>query len=94
MNLAFDANQMSVALLWHGQFMDASRHWTGRGNGWQPPLGYSVVKFPTGVPFAIIGEANTPWPKTSDRAIDYQFVDIPTIRFVVRHLIIALVKSK
>jgi len=72
-NLAFDANQMGLALLWHGQFMDPSRHWVGRGNGWQPPLGYSVVKFPPGVPFAVIADAKTPWPKPADRAVGYQF---------------------
>lgn len=72
-NLAFDANQMRVALLWHGQFMDASRHWTGRGEGWQPPLGYSVVKFPEGPPFAVLAEAKVPWPKTQERSEGYQF---------------------
>lgn len=72
-NLAFDANQMCLALLWHGQFMDPSRHWTGRGNGFQPPLGYSVIHFPSGAPFAVIADFKTPWPKASDRAVDYQF---------------------
>jgi mono/diheme cytochrome c family protein len=72
-NLAFDANQMGLALLWHGQFMDPSRHWVGRGNGWQPPLGYSVVKFSSGVPFAAIKDEKTLWPKTAERAVGYQF---------------------
>ena len=72
-NLAFDANHLSLALLWHGQFMDASRHWTGRGEGFQPPLGYSVVKLAAGVPFAVLDDAKTPWPKTSARAVGCQF---------------------
>ncbi len=72
-NLAFDANQMCIDLLWHGQFMDASHHWTGRGEGSQPPLGYSVLKFTPGVPFAVLDDSQTPWPKTSARAVGYQF---------------------
>jgi len=72
-NLAFDANQMGLALVWHGQFMDPSRHWVGRGNGWQPPLGYSVVKFPPGVPFAAIEDVKELWPKPAERAVGYQF---------------------
>ena len=72
-NLAFDANQLCLALLWHGQFMDASRHSTGRGEGFQPPLGYSVVKFPSGAPFAVLDDPKMPWPKTSARAVGYQF---------------------
>lgn len=72
-NFAFDANQMRLALVWHGQFMDASRHWTGRGNGWEPPMGYSVVKFPEGMPFAVIDAPGTLWPKSKDRASGYQF---------------------
>jgi len=72
-NLAWDANQMCVDLLWHGQFMDASRHWTGRGEGFQPPLGYSVVKLPQGQPLAVLTSADMPWPKTTERAAGYQF---------------------
>jgi len=72
-NLAYDANQMSVALLWQGAFMDASRHWTGRGEGFEPPMGYSVVKFPSGAPFAVISDPNSPWPKAFGKEASYQF---------------------
>jgi len=72
-NFAFDANQMRLALVWHGQFMDASRHWTGRGNGWEPPMGYSVLKFPEGAPFALVDSPGTLWPKSKDRVSGYQF---------------------
>ena len=72
-NLAIDANQMCLALVWHGQFMDASRHWTGRGDGWQPPLGYSVVKFPAGAPFAVLVDEKSVWPRETGKAAGYQF---------------------
>ena len=36
-NLAFDANDLRLALIWQGAFIDASRHWSGRGGGFQSP---------------------------------------------------------
>src|SRR5206468_3261676 len=72
-NLAFDANQLCLALLWHGQFMDPSRHWTGRGGGFQPPLGYNIAAFPGGPPFGVLTDANAPWPNETGKAAGYQF---------------------
>jgi azurin len=46
-NIAWSAESMSLALLWRGAFMDASRHWNSRGSGREPPLGYDVIA-PTG----------------------------------------------
>ena len=45
-NLAFDANDLRLALIWQGAFIDASRHWTGRGDGFQRPLGDNVLPWP------------------------------------------------
>src|SRR5207237_1507830 len=39
LNLAFDANNVRLAMLWHGGFIDAARHWTARGAGVERPLG-------------------------------------------------------
>lgn len=50
LNLAFDAENLRIALLWHGRFMDASRHWTGRGQGFEPPLGDHVLALPEAAP--------------------------------------------
>ena len=47
-NLAFDANDLRLALIWQGAFIDASRHWTGRGDGFQAPLGDNVLTLPAG----------------------------------------------
>ncbi len=38
-NLAWDADRLSLSLLWKGAFIDASKHWVGRGPGNQGPLG-------------------------------------------------------
>lgn len=61
-NLAWDANQMRLALVWHGGFVDAAKHRTGRGEGFQGPLGADVVKFPEGPPLARLPDAQAAWP--------------------------------
>ncbi len=72
-NLAFDANQMRMALLWQGSFIDASRHWTGRGQGYQPPLGDNVVRLPEGTAFARLEAADSPWPSQTAKELGMQF---------------------
>lgn len=61
-NLAFSADHMSVDLIWTGSFIDASRHWTGRGKGNEPPAGKNVVKLNKGPSFAILPKHTSPWP--------------------------------
>ncbi len=73
LNLAFDANGMRLALIWQNSFMDASKHWQGRGVGFQPPLGDNVVKFPEVVPFATLTAAETVWPKEIAKDQGYKF---------------------
>jgi azurin len=73
-NLCFDADQMAPALFWQGAFIDAKRHWTGRGGGTQPPLGYNILKpAPIGPALAVLAEATTAWPETKGRAPGMQF---------------------
>ncbi len=61
-NLAFDANGMRLAMIWHGAFIDASRHWTGRGQGFEPPLGDEVLRLPASPPFAVLKNSSQAWP--------------------------------
>lgn len=61
-NLAFDANERRPALMWQGAFIDASRHWQGRGQGWQPPAGDNVLSLVAGPPFAELDEPDQQWP--------------------------------
>ena len=63
-NIAYDANNMRIALIWQGDFIDAKRHWNGRGQGFQPPSGQSIISGTPGVPFAVINSPSDPWPKT------------------------------
>ena len=53
-NLAFDANEVRLALLWQGAFIDAARHWTDRGEGFEGPLGDNVLRLHGGAAFAVL----------------------------------------
>jgi hypothetical protein len=64
---------MRPALLWRGDFIDASKHWVDRGAGFQGPAGEDVLALPDGPPFAILASEAAPWPKESGKKADYQF---------------------
>lgn len=70
-NIAFDAQLSRLALVWKENFIDASRHWTGRGQGYEPPLGEHILKLPDGVAFAVSQEG--PWNSdTSERVPQFK----------------------
>lgn len=48
LNLAYSADDIAPELVWAGSFMDAGRHWTGRGQGNQPPSGETVLTLTKG----------------------------------------------
>lgn len=73
LNLAFDANNNRLAMIWTGAFMDASKHWVGRGQGYQPPLGDNVLSFPDAVSFAKPAVAEKAWPKQSAKELGLRF---------------------
>ncbi len=72
-NLAWDADKMALAMIWKNGFIDASKHWVGRGPGFQKPLGDFVVDFESTVPLAILTSNDAVWPKTPPRERGYQF---------------------
>jgi len=72
-NLAFDAQDMRVALIWLGPFIDAARHRTGRGTGFEKPLGSNVVNGPPAPAFAVLDSDTTEWPKEGGKAAGWQF---------------------
>ena len=73
-NLAWDANDMRLALIWHGAFIDASRHWTGRGEGYQAPLGDHFVVLAPNAPLAKLASPNDPWPTGMARENGFRFL--------------------
>lgn len=60
-NLAFSADSMSLDLLWRGDFIDAGRHWTGRGQGDQEPSGEGHVMLNQGFAFARLSDPKVSW---------------------------------
>ncbi len=75
-NLAWDAGSMGLTLLWKEEFIDASRHWVGRGQGFQAPLGEEVLRLEEDAPLAILNRWDDPWPKKKARERGYQFLGI------------------
>ena len=73
-NLCWDAENLSLALIWQDRFIDASKHWTGRGQGTQVPLGGGVVQLESVSPFAKLLTLKAPWPTDSPRQRGYRFL--------------------
>jgi hypothetical protein len=87
-NLAFDADDLRLALIWKGGFIDAARHWTDRGAGFEGPLGDDVLALPAGVAFAVLPGPDAAWPTGGARAAGFKFLgytttkdDRPTFRY-------------
>ena len=72
-NLAFDVDRFALLWIWQGQFIDASKHWVGRGPGFQNPLGDNVLALPADVPFALLADASTAWPSQPAKDQGYKF---------------------
>lgn len=72
-HLSFDANDLRLALIWQGDFLDAARHWNDRGAGFEAPLGDNVIRLPSGVAFAELSKDDDPWPRRSAKDLGYQF---------------------
>ncbi|MGB7343811.1 MAG: hypothetical protein WBD20_06345, partial [Pirellulaceae bacterium] len=73
-NLCWDADEMSLALLWQDRFIDASKHWNGRGQGNQTPLGGGVMKWETSAPVAVLESPQTPWPSGNSKDRGFRFL--------------------
>ena len=90
LNFAFDQDQLRVANIWKGQFLDVGRHWEGRGAGEVGASGYALIEFAPGGQFAVLDDAAAAWPALDEtrRARHSQFKGytldasgIPTFRY-------------
>jgi hypothetical protein len=72
-NLSFDAATMRLAMIWHGPFIDGARHSSGRGQGFEPPLGHNRLSLPVGPPLAFLPDQNVPWPETVGKTGGFEF---------------------
>jgi azurin len=74
-SIVWNAEYFGPVIAWRGAFVDAARHWNGRGGGFQLPLGFDVIR-PSGenaLPFAINPSPDAPWPAVAkgERADGY-----------------------
>lgn len=74
LNAAFDAEQMRLALVWRGRFLNVSPHWSVQGMGKIRPLENDAVVLPQGSPFAVLANNATPWPGESSRDLGMKFI--------------------
>ncbi len=89
-NLCWDANNLSLTLIWQDRFIDASKHWQGRGQGNQVPLGGGVVTLEKVSPIAALANMTDPWPTGPPKERGYKFLGYrldtqgrPTFRYRV-----------
>ncbi len=68
-NLAFDAEQMRIGLLWKGKFADPAGVWMGQGSGNVRPMGRPVT-LPLGPE---LDDADQPWVVDDGRPPKHQF---------------------
>ncbi len=65
---------MSLSAVWKNGFMDAARHWTGRGEGRQNPLGDGVTKIDTASPVRSKLPDADAWPASTEGSPEYRFL--------------------
>jgi len=95
-NLAWDANKLALTLAWHGRFIDAGKHWEGRGPGFQGPLGDHLIRLEDQVPLAVLENDKAPWPTNPPRELGWRFkgYDLdpagrPRFRYVSQQMTVA-----
>ncbi len=70
LNLAFDAEQMRLAMIWKGDFADPGGVWRSQGHGTVRPLGSDLIRFPPGPD---LDDAQSPWIVDEGRPPHHQF---------------------
>lgn len=72
-NAAFDAEELRLALIWRGRFLNVSPHWSVQGMGKIRPLGTDEIILPHGSPFAVLTDAKASWPIETSKALGMKF---------------------
>lgn len=73
-HLAFDATSMTPVWIWHRAFIDAAKHWVGRGPGNQKPLGDHVFSLGNHVPMAQLDSLEAAWPDQNPSEQGFRFL--------------------
>nr|WP_286178206.1 c-type cytochrome [Rhodopirellula sp. JC639] len=69
-NLAFDAEQMRLAMIWKGKFADPGGVWRSQGHGTVRPLGTDLIRFSAGPD---LDDARQPWIVDEGRPPHHRF---------------------
>ncbi len=69
-NLAFDAEQMRLGMIWKGKFADPAGVWRSQGHGNVRPLGEDLIRFADGPE---LEDAEHPWTADQGRPPHHQF---------------------
>ena len=69
-NIAFDSEQMRLAMIWKGKFADPGSVWRGQGSGSVRPLGTDLLQFPRGPE---LDDAKKPWRVDDGRPPSHRF---------------------
>jgi mono/diheme cytochrome c family protein len=77
-NLAYSADHCTMELLWPGNFIDAGRHWTDRGIGFEPPAGDQVFAISKQRAFAFASETTASWPAASEASMRFRGYQLST----------------
>ena len=70
LNLAFDAEQMRLAMIWRGKFADPGGVWRSQGHGTVRPIGRDLIRFTVGPD---VDDAEFPWTVDEGRPPHHQF---------------------
>ena len=69
-NLAFDAEQLRIAMIWKGKFADPGGVWRSQGHGTVRPLGSNLIRFQTGPE---LDSSESPWVVDDGRPPQHRF---------------------
>ncbi len=72
-NLLFSAETMALDLIWTGKFINAARHWTNRGQGFEKPAGNRLIPLNRGIPFNLLESQTTSWNSKADPKLAPRF---------------------
>jgi mono/diheme cytochrome c family protein len=87
-HLAFDEDNLRIAALWFGGFVNAADTWDGRAGGLVVPASEGVLHLPSGMAVAELDSASAPWPETARRELGWRYLGyrrdsegVPTFRY-------------
>jgi plastocyanin len=73
-NALWDANTFTLVQFWRGAFLDVKKHWSDRGGGAIPPLGYDARHPAPGPALARLTTPDATWPTASKRDAEARYL--------------------